>query len=211
MNVVSRVWFCHLTHFLFVLFSSTARYNVKALQRGVTSLRKSEQHQSRRFRTVRGETHFLNFKTINLQCFLPDSLHCFDARSSYFSLQLYTFRCLDGWLCNHILVVLTSVTFGLRVRPVTSCIVGRNDLSGQFRKKVIRYKRTKYNMNVIRQGLHVWWLELTQSRLTASLPSLIPRRRRGSGLKTFQMVEAWFLSSGGSTGVQLLDFCCSSV
>ena len=30
-------------------------------------------------------------------------------------------------------------------------IVGRNDFSDQFRKIIIRYKRTGYNMNVVRQ------------------------------------------------------------
>ena len=30
-------------------------------------------------------------------------------------------------------------------------IVGRNDFSDQFRKIIIRYKRIRYNMNIIRQ------------------------------------------------------------
>ena len=48
-------------------------------------------------------------------------------------------------------------------------LIGRNDLSVQFRKISARYKRIGYNLNVMRQFL-------TQPWLITRLPSLIAHR-----------------------------------
>ena len=80
----------------------------------------------------------------------------------------------------------------------------------------IRYKRTGYNINVMRQTA---CLVLTQSRLKTVLPSLIASRRVGPQTqwrlppKNFQSsclgLDALFLI--GPTWIQLLDFRSSSV
>ena len=63
---------------------------------------------------------------------------------------------------------------------------GRKDFSDQL-KNIIHYKRTGYNINVMRQSACL------VSRLTTLVASLIA------------------LSLVGPTGVQLLGFCCSSI
>ena len=82
-------------------------------------------------------------------------------------------------------------------------IVGRNDFSDQFRKIIIRYKRTGYNMHVCNR-LHAWLL--TQSRLTSLLPFLIAaggsgvRFNGGSGIKfSIKLVGAWCSTLGKSS------------
>ena len=56
-------------------------------------------------------------------------------------------------------------------------LIGRNDLSFQFRKIITRYRRICYNLTVMRQFMLC--LVLTQSRLITMLPSLIARRKPG--------------------------------
>ena len=56
-------------------------------------------------------------------------------------------------------------------------IVGRNDLSEQFKKITVRYERIGYNMNVMRQTACL--VVKPKSRLTILLPSLIANRRVG--------------------------------
>ena len=52
-------------------------------------------------------------------------------------------------------------------------IIGKNDFPYHFKKKIVRYKKMGYNINVLRQT-HAWLL--IQWRLTALLTSLIARR-----------------------------------
>ena len=53
-------------------------------------------------------------------------------------------------------------------------LIGRKDFSFQFRKIITRYRRIGYNLNVICDSLHAWFL--TQSWLITMLPSFIARR-----------------------------------
>ena len=46
-------------------------------------------------------------------------------------------------------------------------IVCRNDFSDQFRKIIIRYKRTRYNMNVMRQTVCLVVNQITVSNFDA--------------------------------------------
>ena len=60
------------------------------------------------------------------------------------------------------------------------------DFSDQL-KNIIRYKRTRYNIHVMRQSaslcdrVHAWWL--TQSRLTTSLFNCTPAGRASDEVK----------------------------
>ena len=52
-------------------------------------------------------------------------------------------------------------------------IIGKNDFPYHFKKIIVRYKKIGYNIDVLRQTA---CLVDIQSRLTASLTSLIARR-----------------------------------
>ena len=94
------------------------------------------------------------------------------------------------------------------------------DFSDQL-KNVIRYKRTGYNVHVMRQSaclcdrVHACWL--TQSRLTTSLFNCTPAGRASDEMKAtpkhvqYNWLGLDALSLVGPIGIQLLDICCSSV
>ena len=93
--------------------------------------------------------------------------------------------------------------------------VGRIDFADQLRKIIIRYKRIGYNMNVMRQTACLVVNPITVNNC-ADLFNYEPVGR-ASGLmmapaQSFQL--SWLGPdglSGRADGVQLLDFCCSSV
>ena len=95
-------------------------------------------------------------------------------------------------------------------------IVGRNDFSDQFRKIIIRYKRIGYNMNVMRQTACLVVNPVMVNNF-ADIFKCTPVGRASDLMMApaYGVQLSWLgpdgLSLVGPTGVQLLDFCCSSV
>ena len=86
------------------------------------------------------------------------------------------------------------------------------DLSDQFRKIIICYKRTGYNINIMRESACLVFNPITVNNF-ASFGGSGVRLNDGPDIKLFILV-GWgrsFLSVAWPTGVQLLVFFCSSV